>query len=136
MGDFSTNEDIAFIDQIINAAVSQGLADPTRVYLGGWGDGGFFAQMYAISRSRDSLSVQPAGTCVAAASVYSAADPFNNVSRDDAVGKQLACCACCVLLCSTRYTDNIKSLKLNVAMCRPATGTRACCRRIRIGQCR
>lgn len=35
MGSFSTNNDVAFIDSIVNAAVDSGAVDPTRVYLSG-----------------------------------------------------------------------------------------------------
>lgn len=41
----STNPDVAYIDGIINAAVDAGVVDPTRVYIGGWTNGGFFATM-------------------------------------------------------------------------------------------
>ena len=84
MGRMSTNEDVALLDHIVNDAVSSGEADPTRVYLGGWGTGGFFAQMYGTARSRDLLSAQPSGACVAAVSVVSSADPFNNITANDA----------------------------------------------------
>eukprot|EP00912_Choanoflagellata_sp_UC4_P002146 UC4_evm2s1361 len=91
MGSFSTNADIAFIDVIINDAVDSGLVDPTRIYLSGAAEGGFFAQMYSIARSRNFKSVQPSGTCVAAASVYAAGDPFSNITAYDAKNYGAAC---------------------------------------------
>jgi poly(3-hydroxybutyrate) depolymerase len=76
MGNLSTNEDIAMLDEVISAAASSGAVDPTRVYMVGEGDGGFMAQLYSIARAVDVHSVQPSGTCVAASSVTSAGDPF------------------------------------------------------------
>ena len=62
-----------------NAAVSGGHVAPTCVYVGGWGAGGLFAQMYSSAQARGAGSVQPSGTCVAAAAVVSAADPYSHL---------------------------------------------------------
>eukprot|EP00035_Acanthoeca_spectabilis_P030268 m.476449 g.476449 ORF g.476449 m.476449 type:complete len:389 (-) comp40878_c0_seq1:3-1169(-) len=84
LGNFSTNNDVATLDALINLYVNDGTVDPTRVYVGGWDAGGFFAELYGMARSRDVLSVQPSGTCVAAASVVGCGDPFTNITADDA----------------------------------------------------
>jgi diamine N-acetyltransferase len=83
MGNLSSNLDVATVDRIINDAVDAGLVDPTRIYIAGWGVGGFFGQMYSIARAIAAWSVQPSGTCVAAATVYSAGDPFNHIAMGD-----------------------------------------------------
>eukprot|EP01050_Picozoa_sp_SAG11_P023012 SAG11_NODE_4501_length_1873_cov_1.788032_1_plen_121_part_00 len=58
MGRVTTNPDIAMIDALVNDAVGSGVVDPTRIYIGGWGNGGFFAQLYAVARARAESSVQ------------------------------------------------------------------------------
>ena len=91
MGTLSTNNDVAFIDTIINAEVASGAVDPTRVYVGGWREGGFFAQMYGTARARDEGSTQPSGTCVAAVTVVAAGNPFTNITSDDENSFGAAC---------------------------------------------
>jgi hypothetical protein len=71
--------------------VASGAVDPTRVYVGGWREGGFFAQMYGVARARDEGSAQPSGTCVAAVTVVAAGDPFSNITSDDETGFGAAC---------------------------------------------
>jgi poly(3-hydroxybutyrate) depolymerase len=72
----STNPDVDSLDRFIDALSASGLVDRHRIYVTGWSNGGFFAQMYAIARHE---TPTPGGQRVAAAAVYSAADPFNNI---------------------------------------------------------
>jgi len=70
----SANPDVHNLDLLIDALVEQGAVDPERVYVAGWSNGGFFAQLYAIARHEQPT---PGGNLVAAAAVFSAADPFH-----------------------------------------------------------
>jgi poly(3-hydroxybutyrate) depolymerase len=72
----SQNPDIANLDRLIDALVASGTVDRQRIYLMGWSNGGFFGQLYAIARH---ARATPGGNRVAAAAVFSAADPFHNV---------------------------------------------------------
>lgn len=76
----SSNPDVALADAIIDAEVVSGRVDPSRIFVMGWSNGGFFGQMYAIARSAGRSTPTPGGSFVAAASVYTAADPFNNLN--------------------------------------------------------
>ena len=76
----SSNPDVALADAIIDAEVASGRVDPSRIFVMGWSNGGFFGQMYAIARSAARRTPTPGGSFVAAASVYTAADPFNNLN--------------------------------------------------------
>lgn len=78
----SSNPDVALADAIIDAEVARGTVDRNRVFIMGWSNGGFFGQMYAIARSAGRSTPTPGGNFVAAASVYTAADPFNNLNYD------------------------------------------------------
>jgi predicted esterase len=71
----SQNPDVAFADQIIDELVSAGVVDKSRIYLSGISNGGFFSQLYGIARHERST---PGGNRVAAAAIYSAADPFQS----------------------------------------------------------
>jgi poly(3-hydroxybutyrate) depolymerase len=72
----STNPDLENADHIIDSFVASGAVDATRVYVMGWSNGGFFAQLYGIGRHEVPT---PGRHHVAAVAVYSAADPFNNI---------------------------------------------------------
>lgn len=85
----SNNPDVALADAIIDAEVASGHVDPGRIFVMGWSNGGFFAQMYAIARSAGRMTPTPGGNFVAAASVYTAADPFNNLNLDTRPSCQL-----------------------------------------------
>jgi poly(3-hydroxybutyrate) depolymerase len=82
----SSNPDIANLDRHIDDLVAAGLVDPRRIYVMGWSNGGFFGQMYAIARH---ATPTPGGNRVAAVAPYTAADPFNNTSREQAPSYQL-----------------------------------------------
>lgn len=75
----STNPDLANLDRLIDDLTADGRIDPTRIYLMGWSNGGFFSQMAAIARHDRPT---PGGHRVAAAAVFTAADPFNNTSEE------------------------------------------------------
>ncbi len=82
----STNPDIVNLDRHIDDLVASGRVDPRRIYVMGWSNGGFFAQMYGIARH---ATPTPGGNRVAAVTPYTAADPFNNTSRDQVPSYQL-----------------------------------------------
>jgi poly(3-hydroxybutyrate) depolymerase len=77
----STNRDVAAADAFVDAEVATGRIDPARIYVMGWSNGGFFAQLYAIARHDVAT---PGGSRVAAAAVFSAADPFRSPRAADA----------------------------------------------------
>ena len=77
LGTPSKNPDIANLDRIIDDLVTEGVVDRDAIYLMGWSNGGFFSQLYAIARHETET---PGGNRVAAAAVYTAADPFHNTS--------------------------------------------------------
>jgi pimeloyl-ACP methyl ester carboxylesterase len=79
LGSPSTNPDVANVDALIDRIVAEGHVDPARIYLMGWSNGAFFGQLYAIARHTTST---PGGSRVAAAAVFAAADPFDDVSFD------------------------------------------------------
>jgi predicted esterase len=76
----SSNPDIAAVDDLIDELADEGVIDPVRVYVSGISNGGFFAQLYAIARHE---TATPGGNRVAAAAVYSAADPFERPGFED-----------------------------------------------------
>jgi poly(3-hydroxybutyrate) depolymerase len=90
LGSSSTNPDVALADAIIDAEVQRGTVDPSRIFVMGWSNGGFFGQMYAVARSAKRGAATPGGNFVAAASVYTAADPFNNLNVNTTPSCQLA----------------------------------------------
>ena len=47
LSSLSSNPDVALADAIIDAEVASGHVDPERIFVMGWSNGGFFAQMYA-----------------------------------------------------------------------------------------
>ena len=76
LGSPSSNPDVAHIDAVIDELAGQGFADPSRIYLMGWSNGGRFAAMYGIGRHE---TPTPGGNRVAAVALYSSGDPFENV---------------------------------------------------------
>jgi len=76
----SGNPDVANLDRLIDGLVADGVADPERIFVTGWSNGGFFAQLYAIARHE---TATPGGNQVAAAAVYSAADPFHGARHGE-----------------------------------------------------
>lgn len=73
----STNPDIANADALIDKIVQEGIVDTDRIYVMGWSNGAFFSQLYAIARHTTATA---GGNRVAAASVFTAANPFGDVS--------------------------------------------------------
>jgi dienelactone hydrolase len=70
---WSQHEDVAALDQRIDALVAEGKVDAKRIYLTGWSNGGFFAQAYGIERHERPT---PGGNRVAAVAVFDAANPY------------------------------------------------------------
>ncbi len=75
----SANPDVAAADAFIDAVVLEGIVDASRIYVMGWSNGAFFAQLYAIARH---TTTTPEGNRVASASVFAAASPFDDVRWD------------------------------------------------------
>jgi len=80
----SGNHDISYVDYLVDSLVAEGSVDPRRIYVMGWSNGGFFAQMYAIARHEIPTA---GGNRVAAAAVFTAADPFH----DSMAGESPSC---------------------------------------------
>ena len=70
------NNDIRFIDWLVDDLVSGGGVDPKQIYVTGWSNGAFFAEWYALERY---ATATPGGNYVAAAAVYAGADPWGNI---------------------------------------------------------
>lgn len=77
LGQPSSNRDIANVDAWIDTIVAQGAVDTKRIYLMGWSNGCFFAQLYAFARHERKT---PGGHRPAAVACYSGADPFANIN--------------------------------------------------------
>ncbi|MCA9594701.1 MAG: hypothetical protein KC776_15380 [Myxococcales bacterium] len=75
----SSNPDIAFADALVDSLVAGGTVDEKRIYVMGWSNGGFFAQLYAIARHD---TATPGGQRVAAGAVFATASPFDDVRWD------------------------------------------------------
>jgi hypothetical protein len=75
----STNPDVANADAWIDSMVASGTVDPKRIYIMGWSNGAFFGQLYSVARHD---TATPGGARVAAASVFAAGDPFQDIARD------------------------------------------------------
>ena len=75
----SKNPDIANTDALIDTLVREGIVDTDRIFVAGWSNGGFFGQLYAIARHETPTA---GGNRVAAAAVFSAANPFENIRWD------------------------------------------------------
>jgi dienelactone hydrolase len=70
------NNDIRFLDWLVDDLVSGGAVDPKQIYVTGWSNGAFFAEWYALERY---ATPTPGGNYVAAAAVYAGADPWANI---------------------------------------------------------
>lgn len=79
LGQSSRNPDVANADTLIDTLVQEGGVDTNRIYVMGWSNGAFFSQLYSIARHQTNT---PGGNRVAAAAVFSAADPFNDITWD------------------------------------------------------
>ena len=75
----SGNPDIANADQVIDTLAAQGIIDVNKIYVMGWSNGAFFAQMYAIARHETPTR---GGYHVAAGSVFAGGDPFGDIRWD------------------------------------------------------
>jgi len=82
----STNPDIFFVDRLVDLLVSGGTVDPARIYVIGWGNGGDFAQLYAMARHETPTA---GGNRVAAVAVYSSGDPFEQALAGETPSCQL-----------------------------------------------
>jgi hypothetical protein len=76
---YSDNEDVRFVDELINSFVSRGKVDPNYVFLTGHSNGAQFAHFYGIVRAG---TLSPYGHRPAAVSAFSGADPFGAVGGD------------------------------------------------------
>lgn len=76
---YSDNEDVRFIDELINSFVSRGKVDPNYVFLTGHSNGAQFAHFYGIIRAGTPSAY---GYRAAAVSAFSGADPFGAVGGD------------------------------------------------------
>lgn len=74
LGSPSTNPDVRSMDMLVDWAVEAG-GDPSRIYLMGYSNGGFFAQQYGIARH---TTRTPGGNRVAAVIAYASADPYQD----------------------------------------------------------
>jgi poly(3-hydroxybutyrate) depolymerase len=72
-----TNPDVRAFDRLIDTLVAAGGIDTTRVYLAGWSNGAFFAQMYGILRHTTPTA---GGNRVAAVVAYAGGSPYENLS--------------------------------------------------------
>jgi poly(3-hydroxybutyrate) depolymerase len=80
LGAPSTNPDVADLDHLIDTLVAGGTINPARVYVMGWSNGAFFAQLYAIARY---TVATPGGNHVAAVVAFAGADPFADATGND-----------------------------------------------------
>jgi pimeloyl-ACP methyl ester carboxylesterase len=80
------NSDLKYYDHLLDSFVTEGIVDPKRIYVMGWSNGGFMAQLYALARF---TTPTPGGNHVAAAVAFGAADPFNNTTIDQRPSCQL-----------------------------------------------
>lgn len=76
----ASNPDVADLDHLIDTLVARGTIDPHRIYVAGWSNGAFFAQLYAIARYD---AATPGGNHVAAAAAYAGADPYAAATDTD-----------------------------------------------------
>jgi len=115
----SGNPDIAFLDHIIDSLGDE--ADPRRIYVSGWSNGGFMAQLYAIARHE---TATPGGNRVAAAAVFSAADPFEEIASGagckldpyprSSVPLMVVSRSCDVVACDEAQADELRDQGIGV----------------------
>jgi dienelactone hydrolase len=81
----TVNDDVRYVDALIDYAVGTGRVNPNRVYLTGYSNGAYFSAMYSIIRSGSphggawadiGSGLTPDGNRVAATAVFSGASPF------------------------------------------------------------
>ena len=70
----STNPDIDALDRLIDIQVRNNQADPQKIYLMGWSEGGMLAQLYGMARHETPSTY---GHKVAAIVAFSASSPFH-----------------------------------------------------------
>ncbi len=75
----SSNPDVASADALIDILVAEGSIDASRIYVMGWSNGGFFGQLYAAARHETPTA---GGNRVAAAAVFAAGNPFDDIERN------------------------------------------------------
>lgn len=73
LGTYSANPDIRVLDGLIDAMVQTGKVDRRQIYVVGWSNGGFMAQLYAMARH---ATPTPGGNKVAAAVAYASGNPL------------------------------------------------------------
>lgn len=118
----TTNPDIAHLDELIDELVEEGDVDTSRIYIMGWSNGGFFAQLYAIARHE---TATPGGNRIAAAAVFTAADPFHEAVSGDAcrldpypvssVPIFIVSRACDLVACDERQAESLQDQGVEVA---------------------
>jgi poly(3-hydroxybutyrate) depolymerase len=79
----STNPDIRNLDKLIDDLVAEGGIDRARIFLMGWSNGAFFAQLYGFARYD---TPTPGGNRVAAVAVFDGADPYAKPTDADPEG--------------------------------------------------
>jgi poly(3-hydroxybutyrate) depolymerase len=77
LGAPSANPDIRAVDHLIDDLVAQGGIDTHQIYIVGWSNGAFFAQLYAIARYGASTT---GGHHIAASAAYAGGSPFENLT--------------------------------------------------------
>jgi pimeloyl-ACP methyl ester carboxylesterase len=87
LGSPSCNPDVRSLDQLIDDLVATGNVDPRRIYVSGWSNGAYFAQLYAIARHDNAT---PGGNRVAATAMYAGTDPFDNLTSTQSPSCKLA----------------------------------------------
>jgi poly(3-hydroxybutyrate) depolymerase len=78
LGAATCNPDVRSIDALIDGLVAEGYVDPRRIFVAGWSNGAFFAQLYAIARH---VTPTPGGNRIAAAIAYAGGDPFGTIAN-------------------------------------------------------
>lgn len=74
------NPDVRNLDKLIDDLVAEGKVDTHRIYVMGSGNGGFFAESYVLARHDTPTA---GGAYLSGAAVYSAADPYQGIAKDE-----------------------------------------------------